>query len=134
MTSTRLRGQGALLKGILSRLDKSLLPKLARFSRASVSTGQSSAGGALADLVKREVSAGLSGIFGRSPGTGAPSSAGGNALLASSVSVAPRGRAFSPRQMETALDQMVASSLVNGQHTSGVLRTLFGLVPSLIGR
>ena len=38
------------------------------------------------------------------------------------------------RQMEFYIDQMVAEALMNGKHTSGILRSLFGLVPSLIGR
>lgn len=42
--------------------------------------------------------------------------------------------AFDRRQLEISIDQMVASSLVHGRQTSGVLRALFGLVPSLIGR
>lgn len=41
---------------------------------------------------------------------------------------------FDQRKMEFMVDQMVASSLMHGRQTSGVLRVLFGLVPSLIGR
>lgn len=41
---------------------------------------------------------------------------------------------FDQRRLEASIDQLVASSLVNGRQTSGVLRLLFGLVPSLIGR
>jgi hypothetical protein len=36
--------------------------------------------------------------------------------------------------MELRIDGMVASSLMHGRQTSGVLRVLFGLVPGLIGR
>jgi hypothetical protein len=38
------------------------------------------------------------------------------------------------KKLEQTIDQMVASSLVHGRETSAVLRLLFGLVPTLIGR
>jgi hypothetical protein len=42
--------------------------------------------------------------------------------------------ALTQKQLETSLDHLVASTLVHGQQTSGVLRSMFGLLPSLIGR
>jgi len=41
---------------------------------------------------------------------------------------------FDQRTLEITIDQMVANSLVRGRETSSVLRSLFGIVPSLIGR
>ena len=38
------------------------------------------------------------------------------------------------KYLEITIDQMVANSLLRGRQTSGVLRTLFGLGPSLLGR
>jgi len=45
-----------------------------------------------------------------------------------------RGGAFNAGKMEFDIDRMVAESLMRGRRTSGVLKTIFGLVPSLIGR
>lgn len=42
--------------------------------------------------------------------------------------------AFDRRTLEITIDQMVAHSLMRGKETGGVLRALFGIVPSLIGR
>lgn len=42
--------------------------------------------------------------------------------------------AFGQKQLEITIDQMVANSLAQGRQTTGVLRTLFGLAPNLIGR
>lgn len=44
------------------------------------------------------------------------------------------GSGFDQKAFEIIIDQMVAQSLLRGRETSGVLRTLFGLVPALIGR
>ncbi len=38
------------------------------------------------------------------------------------------------KQLEITIDQMVAQSLAQGRQTTGVLRSLFGLAPGLIGR
>jgi hypothetical protein len=44
------------------------------------------------------------------------------------------GSGFDYKQMETSIDQMVAECLMHGRQTSSVLRALFGIIPSLIGR
>lgn len=41
---------------------------------------------------------------------------------------------FNQKYLEITIDQMVANSLLQGRQTTGVMRTLFGLVPSLTGR
>lgn len=42
--------------------------------------------------------------------------------------------ALDRKTLEITIDQMVANSLLRGRETGGVLRSLFGLVPALIGR
>jgi|GEM_PF-6552102 len=46
----------------------------------------------------------------------------------------PQGGGANNRRDPFDIDLLVASALVNGTHTTNILRSLFGLVPSLIGR
>lgn len=99
----------------------------------------------LAKLLKQEIAAGLSTIFadmrpfvasGQRP---AESFAGNlNVIINNNVSAAVTAREssgpFGQKQLEITIDQMVARALVGGRETSGVMRSLFGLVPGLIGR
>ena len=41
---------------------------------------------------------------------------------------------FDRRTLEITIDQMVAQSLAQGRQTTSVLQSLFGLMPSLVGR
>ncbi len=41
---------------------------------------------------------------------------------------------FDQKSLEITIDQMVANSLLRGRETTGVLRSLFNLVPVLMGR
>lgn len=50
------------------------------------------------------------------------------------VSVNETTGMLNQRQLEINIDQMVANALVDGRQTSGVLRSLFGIAPNLIGR
>lgn len=50
------------------------------------------------------------------------------------VTARETGGAFDRKYLEITIDQMVADSLLRGRQTSGVLRSLFGLAPSLMGR
>lgn len=50
------------------------------------------------------------------------------------VGVTEGSDAFDRKTLEITIDQMVANSLARGRETGGVLRTLFGIVPSLLGR
>ncbi len=86
----------------------------------------------LAGLVEKEVTTGLSRIF----ESHQQSSSGGGVkqMGVSSSGPTAKGGVLDQRHMEATIDQMVAASLVGGRQTSGVLRALFGLVPSLIGR
>ena len=91
---------------------------------------------ALIKLVQKEVVSGLAVIFGNMPRKGGNSGSmiGDNAFSPFIEEQSPGGGNFDRRQMEISIDEMVASSLMHGRQTSGVLRTLFGLVPKLIGR
>ena len=51
-----------------------------------------------------------------------------------SVSAQESQGPFNQKYLEITIDQMVANSLLQGRQTTGVMRTLFGLVPSLTGR
>lgn len=50
------------------------------------------------------------------------------------VSVGETTDEFDRKSLEITIDQMVANSLARGRETGGVLRALFGIVPSLLGR
>lgn len=90
---------------------------------------------ALTKLIQKEVLSGLATVFsgqsrdrqqGRILG---PADGGGMPVPARQ---APGG--IDQKKMEATIDQIVATALMQGRQTSGILRTLFGLVPSLIGR
>jgi hypothetical protein len=74
--------------------------------------------GALADLRARVAAleaAGLTNGAGSAPRSSPPSAASG-------------------KELEDAIDRMVAGALLNGRHTSGVLHGLFNISPGLSGR
>lgn len=94
----------------------------------------------LSKLMRQEISAGLDGIFGRkkkeTPDFGA---AGGTMQVIvnnnTSFSVSARETTvMNQKSLEITIDQMVADSLMRGRNTTGVLRSLFGLSPNLLGR
>ncbi|HYD17055.1 MAG TPA: hypothetical protein VEF76_01085 [Patescibacteria group bacterium] len=87
----------------------------------------------LQQLLRQEMAAGIAAAFaGRTQGAGGTSIVIHNNTPAT-VGVSETG-GFDQKQLEITIDQMVANSLVRGRETGGVLRTLFGLVPGLIGR
>ncbi len=45
-----------------------------------------------------------------------------------------KGTAMDEKQEQMSIDQAVADVLMNGKFTTGILKSLFGLVPNLIGR
>jgi|GEM_PF-1437866 hypothetical protein len=53
---------------------------------------------------------------------------------AAQVGVRESTDAFDRRTLEITIDQMVAQSLAQGRQTTSVLQSLFGLMPSLVGR
>ena len=86
----------------------------------------------LAKLLRQEMAAGIATAF---AGRNAQNAA--NIVIhnntSAQVGVSETG-AFDQKTLEITIDQMVANSLVRGRETGGVLRSLFGLVPTLIGR
>lgn len=90
----------------------------------------------LGKLLRQELAAGLSGLFG---GQGRMTAAGGMQVVIHNnagvqVSARESGGGMDQKQLEITIDQMVANSLLRGRQTGGVMRTLFGLAPSLLGR
>lgn len=105
----------------------------------------------LSKMLQGQLFAGLSDIFGAAPAkrngknvfdsVGAGWTGSGDSMQViihnntpAAVTAQQSMNSFDQKQLEITIDQMVASSLVRGQQTSGVMRTLFGLSPSLIGR
>lgn len=90
----------------------------------------------LARLLKAELSEGLRQVFTplRTDNTGG----GLNIIIhnntSASVTAQETSAGYDQRTLEITIDQMVAQSLVHGRQTGSVLQSLFGLVPSLIGR
>jgi hypothetical protein len=96
----------------------------------------------LSKLLRQEVTEGIGQLFGGSGGGGRAAGAGAGGTItvvinnntAAAVSATETTDAFDQKTLEITIDQMVANSLLRGRQTSGVLRSLFGIVPSLIGR
>ncbi len=93
----------------------------------------------LSKLLRQELTAGLRGIFEGLRDTGSGKNAGSiNVIINNNAGVSVAAREgqgpFNQKQLEITIDQMVANSLMQGRQTSGVLRSLFGLAPGLIGR
>ncbi len=57
-----------------------------------------------------------------------------NNHAAANVTAQEKTDSMDQKTLEITIDQMVASSLVRGQQTTGVMRGIFGLMPSLINR
>lgn len=97
----------------------------------------------LSRLLRQELSGGIQGIFGDRPHTvflpRGEGMGGGISVIVnnnSTATVAARETtdSFDRKSLEITIDQMVADSLLRGRQTSGVMRTLFGLTPGLMGR
>jgi hypothetical protein len=87
----------------------------------------------LSRLLRQEMAAGIATAF-----AGRNAQQGGTNIVIhnntnAQIGVTEEG-AFDRKTLEITIDQMVANSLVRGRETGGVLRSLFGLVPTLIGR
>lgn len=90
----------------------------------------------LSRMLRQELTQGLRGVFEDLLGQGA---GGGlqvviNNNSTAQVSARENVGAFNQKQLEITIDQMVAQSLTQGRQTTGVLRSLFGIAPGLIGR
>ena len=63
--------------------------------------------------------------------TSTPAASGGSG---SSAAPATSSAANTQKDLESAVDQMVAGALLRGRHTAGVLNGMFNLTPGLSGR
>lgn len=99
----------------------------------------------LSKLLKQEIVGGLAALFGGKRGGGLPQmlpGAGRSEALsivihnntAAQISTREVSGSMDRKFLEITIDQMVASSLLRGRQTTGVLSSLFDLAPSLIGR
>lgn len=113
-------------------LEKAVHPKNAAPAR------DSSAGdivkSELTRFIKRELLESIKGVIGHAGGM-----AGGvNVIIHNNAAAAVTARetagVFDRKYLEITIDQMVADSLIRGRQTSSVLRSLFGIAPSLLGR
>lgn len=92
----------------------------------------------LSRALQQQVSAGLRGLF-ESLRDGMTGKGGGINIVVNNnapvqVSAQENSGAFGQKELEIRIDQMVANSLTQGPQTTGILRSLFGLAPGLIGR
>lgn len=83
-------------------------------------------------FLRQELASGLAAAFSNRAGGGASVVIHNN--TPAQVGVSETTDSFDRKTLEITIDQMVANSLARGRETSGVLRALFGIVPSLLGR
>lgn len=99
----------------------------------------------LQKLLRQEMAAGLSTVFAdmrshaqERPANSFSASGGLNIVIhnnaGAEVSARETPGPFGEKRLEITIDQMVARALAGGRETSGVMRSLFGIVPGLIGR
>lgn len=92
----------------------------------------------LAKFLGQELQNSFKHIFGGTTGNPHADTGGISVIInnhtAAQVTARETGGAFDRKYLEITIDQMVADSLLRGRQTSGVLRSLFGLAPSLMGR
>lgn len=100
----------------------------------------------LSSLLRRELTAGIAALFnggktsplaGLLPGPASRDS-GVSVVIhnntPAAITATPSMDSFDRKSLEITIDQMVANALTQGTETTGILRSLFGLVPGLIGR
>lgn len=89
----------------------------------------------LARVMRAELTSGLRGLFeDMASGGGSGISIVINNNANAQVSAREGQGPFGQKQLEITIDQMVANALTQGRETSGVMRSIFGLVPGLSGR
>ena len=122
----------------LSELTRSATRQSSGNSRASSQSAGDIASAELARVLKAELSESLRHIL--TPARSENVFGGGslNVVIhnnsSASVTAQETSSGYDQRTLEITIDQMVAQSLVHGRQTGSVLQSLFGLVPSLIGR
>lgn len=146
-TLTGMQTQSRALNDALRKLADEGLSDLTRSAARQSSGGRSSsqqsageiASAELARVLKAELSESLKQVF--VPARSENVFGGGGALnviihnnSSASVTAQETSGGYDQRTLEITIDQMVAQSLVHGRQTGSVLQSLFGLVPSLIGR
>lgn len=126
------------LNNSLQNLAQEGFAALEKASRPSSRSGSSASDIAKAELVKflkQELQDSFKNLVG---GMGQQGTGGINVIVNNNTAAAVTARettgAFDRKYLEITIDQMVADSLVRGRQTSGVLRSLFGIAPSLLGR
>jgi hypothetical protein len=141
------------LNDSLKILSSDGIDKLSRAVTQATSTGRAAGyrqpsgdivNAELSKLLREQVKSVFAGVFGGAQRRGGENAAGGGGAGGIQVVIHNNTPAvvnaqqttdmFNQKQLEITIDQMVASSLVRGQQTTGVLNSIFGLVPGLIGR
>jgi hypothetical protein len=87
----------------------------------------------LSKLLRQEMAAGIAAVFAGQQKTGGISVVINN-NAGVSVSAREGVDGFDRKMLEITIDQMVANALTRGQETTGILRSIFNLVPALSGR
>ncbi len=113
-------------------LEKAASPKSA--SRNTALSAGDIVKGELATFLKQELQDGFKNIFGGQGAQGGGMSVIINNNAAATVTAQETTGAFDRKYLEITIDQMVADSLIRGRQTSSVMRSLFGIAPSLLGR
>lgn len=113
-----------------------IAPVSAGIAAASRQPAGNIAAEALGRTLRQELAAGMESLF---AGRGSANAGGGlNVIIQNNSSAAVSARetdtGFDQKSLEITIDQMVANSLLRGRETTGVLRSLFNLVPVLMGR
>jgi len=89
----------------------------------------------LTRFIKQELQESFKNLLGSLAG---PAAGGLNIVIHNNTAAAVTARetsgAFDRKYLEITIDQMVADSLIRGRQTSSVMRSLFGIAPSLLGR
>lgn len=92
----------------------------------------------LAKFLGQELQNSFKHLFGGASGNPHADAGGVSVIInnntAAQVTARETSGAFDRKYLEITIDQMVADSLLRGRQTSGVMRSLFGLAPSLMGR
>ena len=146
-TLTGMQTQSRALNDALRKLADEGLSDLTRSAARQSSGGRSNnqsageiASTELARVLKAELGESLKQVFApaRSDSVFGGASGALNVIIhnntSASVTAQETSGGYDQRTLEITIDQMVAQSLVHGRQTGSVLQSLFGLVPSLIGR
>jgi hypothetical protein len=113
-------------------LEKAASPKAS--SRSNDLSAGDIVKGELTTFLKQALQDGFKSIFGGQAGQGGGTSVIINNNASATVTAQETTGAFDRKYLEITIDQMVADSLIRGRQTSSVMRSLFGIAPSLLGR